>query len=153
MLGAANTHSLVALNPDDCSTAEVQGTALVHIYPKPGYTGAGGFVQVNSDCGTPTSDDNCGTSGGGGALDINGTADLYATKVNVHGSCKGSGGEPHGDLDQAATQVADPLAGLTFPAIPPVCPRRALWWSNGTADHAQRQSVEGLRRSLQCRMG
>lgn len=122
VLGAANTHSLVALNPDDCSTGEVQGNALVHIYPKPGYTGAGGFVQVNSGCGAPTSDDNCGPGGGGGALDINGTADLYATKVNVHGSCKGSAGEPHGDLDEAATQVADPLAGLTFPPIPPSAP-------------------------------
>ncbi|HEX4813538.1 MAG TPA: pilus assembly protein TadG-related protein [Nonomuraea sp.] len=122
VLGAANTHSLIALNPDDCSTAEVQGTALVHIYPEPGYTGAGGFVQVNSDCGTPTSDDDCGTSGGGGAMDINGTADLYATKVNVHGSCKGSADEPHGLLDEAATQVADPLGGLSFPAIDPATP-------------------------------
>lgn len=117
--GAANTHSLIALNPDGCSTAEVQGTALVHIYPEPGYTGAGGFVQVNSNCGTPTSDDDCGTAGGSGALDINGTADLYATKVNVHGSCKGSADEPKGILDEAATQVADPLAGLTFPVVTP----------------------------------
>lgn len=122
VLGAANTHSLIALNPDDCSTAEVQGTALVHIYPEPGYTGAGGFVQVNSDCGSPTSDDACGTASGGGALDINGTADLYATKVNVSGSCKGSAGEPHGTLDEAATQVADPLEGLTFPEIDPATP-------------------------------
>jgi hypothetical protein len=117
VLGAANTHSLVALNPDDCSTAEVQGTALVHIYPKPGYSGPGGFVQVNSDCGTPTSDDSCGTGGGTGALDINGTADMYASKVNVHGSCKGDPGEPHGPLDEAASQVADPLAGLRFPTL------------------------------------
>ena len=115
--GAANTHSLIALNPDDCSTAEVQGTALVHIYPEPTYTGPGGFVQVNSDCGAPTSDDDCGTSGGQGAMDINGTADLYASKVNVHGSCKGSADEPHATLDEAASQVADPLAGLTFPEI------------------------------------
>ena len=122
VLGAANTHSLVALNPDDCSTGEVQGNALVHIYPKPGYSGAGGFVQVNSDCGSPTSDDDCGTSGGGGAMDINGTADLYATKVNVHGSCKGSADEPHGVLDEAATAVADPLMGLSFPRIAPGTP-------------------------------
>ena len=122
VLGAANTHSLIALNPDDCSTAEVQGNALVHIYPKPGYMGAGGFVQVNSDCGTPTSDDDCGPGGGGGALDINGTADLYATKVNSAGSCKGSADEPHGLLDEAASPVADPLAGLMFPAIAPGTP-------------------------------
>ncbi|HET7055700.1 MAG TPA: pilus assembly protein TadG-related protein [Thermomicrobiales bacterium] len=115
--GAANTHSLIALKPDGCSTAEVQGTALVHIYPKPGYTGPGGFVQVNANCGTPTSDDACGTSGGSGSLDVNGTADLYATKVNVHGSCKGSVDEPHGLLDEAASQVADPLGGLVFPSI------------------------------------
>lgn len=119
VLGAANTHSLIALNPDDCSTGEVQGSALVHIYPEPGYSGAGGFAQVNSDCGAPTSDDDCGTAGGSGALDINGTADLYATKVNVHGSCKGSADEPKGILDEAATQVADPLAGLKFPVVTP----------------------------------
>jgi hypothetical protein len=115
--GATNTSSLIALNPSDCSSGEVQGTALVHIYNAPGYTGPGGFVQVNSNCGAPTSDDDCGTAGGSGALDVQGTADLYATQVNVRGSCKGDGSEPHAILDEAASQVADPLLGLQFPPM------------------------------------
>ena len=120
--GPTNTNSLIALKPTGCSTGEIQGNALVHIYPAPGYTGPGGFVQVNSSCGVPTSDDDCGPGGGTGALDIQGTADLYATKVSVHGSCKGSADEPHGALDEAASQVADPLYGLTFPPVDPTSP-------------------------------
>jgi hypothetical protein len=113
--GNTNTHSLIALKPDGCGTAKVRGNGTISIYPTPGYTGPGGHVQVNSNCGNTTGDDDCTTSSQG-ALDINGTAELTAPKVNVHGGCKGHTSQPIGLLDEAASQIGDPLDGLEFPA-------------------------------------
>ena len=123
--GNTNSNSLVALKPDGCATAKVHGTGTIQIYPAPGYTGDGGYVQINSDCGSDTSDDNCQTSSQG-ALDIAGGSILSAPKVNVYGGCKGTNTEPEcpvppgacpasGPLDEAARQVGDPLSGLRFP--------------------------------------
>lgn len=111
--GNTNPHALVALNPDDCATANVHGNGSVRIYPAPGYTGDGGYVQVNSDCGSGTGDDAC--TNGTGALKIDGTADLYAPRVNVHGSCQSTADEPHGILDEGAAQIGDPLSSLVPP--------------------------------------
>ncbi len=115
--GETNTHSLIALNPTDCNTGNVHGTATVKIYPIPGYTGPGGYVQVNSDCGSATSDDDC--SNGQGALKIDGTALLQAPKTSVHGSCQGPGTQPQGVLDEGAAQIGDPLSGLGPPTFDP----------------------------------
>jgi len=115
--GNTNTHSLIALNPDDCNTANVHGTGSVKIYPVPGYTGDGGYVQVNSACGMGASgNDLCGP--GTGALKIDGTALLQAPKINVHGSCQ-SASAPVGVLDEAAAQIGDPLSGLLPPRFDP----------------------------------
>lgn len=115
--GNTNTHSLIALNPDDCATGNVHGTGRVSIYPAPGYTGDGGYVQINSSCGSANAgDDNCGP--GSGALKIDGGALLTAPRINVHGSCQ-SGSAPVGTLDEAAAQIGDPLAGLLPPPIDP----------------------------------
>lgn len=111
--GETNTHSLIALNPTDCNSANVHGTATIKIYPVPDYTGPGGYVQVNSGCGAGTTDDDC--TNGTGALKIDGTAILQAPKTNVHGSCQGPGTQPIGELDEAAVQIGDPLAGLVPP--------------------------------------
>lgn len=113
--GETNTHSLIALNPTDCNTANVHGTATIQIYAVPGYEGLGGYVQVNSGCGTGTSDDMC--TNGTGALKIDGTALLIAPKVNVHGSCQGPATQPDGVLDEAAVQIGDPLSGLVPPGF------------------------------------
>lgn len=114
--GNTNSNSLVALKRDGCSTALVRGDSTITIFPAPGYTGDGGYVQVNSDCaqGTSTSDDNCSTSGEA-ALKINGGAVLIAPKVNVYGACKGDINQPQGTLNEAARQLGDPLGGLRFP--------------------------------------
>ena len=114
--GNTNSHSLIALNPDECATGNVHGTGRVHIYSAPGYTGDGGYVQINSNCGTSTADNSCGP--GTGALKIDGGAVLQAPKINVHGSCQ-SGSAPVGVLDEAAAQIGDPLAGLVPPQINP----------------------------------
>ena len=115
--GNHNANSLIALKPNGCATAEVHGNGTVSIYPVPGYSGDGGYVQVNSDCGTNTSDDACVTSSQG-ALKIAGTAELTAPGVNVHGGCTGPSSQPQppGSLNEAARQIGDPLGGLAFPA-------------------------------------
>ena len=111
--GATNTHSLIALATTGCATGFIHGTANVEIYRVPGYLGLGGYVQVNSDCDSGSGDDLCGP--GGGALKVDGTADLTAPKINVHGSCQNK--QPNGVLDEAAVQIGDPLWGLMPPAI------------------------------------
>ena len=111
--GNTNTHSLIALAPTGCATGWVHGTGNVEIYPVPGYTGPGGYVQVNSDCDTGSGDDLCAP--GGGALKVDGTANLSAPKINVHGSCQNK--QPIGVLDEGAVQIGDPLSGLIPPAI------------------------------------
>jgi hypothetical protein len=125
--GNVNSNSLVALKPDGCSTAKTHGNGAIKIYPAPGYSGPGGYVQINSDCGNSTSDDNCATSSIG-ALDVAGGSTLSAPQVNVHGGCKGPAAMPicptpaglcnvaAGPLDEAAHQIGDPLSGLRFPA-------------------------------------
>ena len=72
---------------EGCSTARVRGNSTITIFPAPGYTGHGGYVQVNSVA-AGSSDDACTTSGSG-ALNINGAASLTAPKANVHGGCNG----------------------------------------------------------------
>lgn len=115
--GNHNSNSLISLKPDGCATAEVHGNGTISVYPASGYSGDGGYVQVNSNCGTNTSDDLCATSSQG-ALKIAGTAELTAPQVNVHGGCTGSIGQPQpaNALNEAARQIGDPLGGLIFPA-------------------------------------
>jgi hypothetical protein len=111
--GNTNTHSLVALDPESCAAGNIHGTGDVEIYPVPGYTGDGGYVQVNSACSSGSGDDVCGPGQGG--LKIAGTADLAAPKTNVHGSCQNK--PPIGPLDEGAVQIGDPLSGLLPPTI------------------------------------
>jgi hypothetical protein len=115
--GNTNSNSLVALRPTGCAAARIRGSSTIQIYPVPGYTGLGGYIQVNSDCGSQTSDETCTTSSTGGLV-VDGGAVLTAPKVNVHGGCSGPSSQPSppGTLDEAARQLGDPLAGLHFPA-------------------------------------
>jgi hypothetical protein len=115
--GENTTNSLHLLDPAGCASLWLNGNPYVHIYPGPGVTAPGGHVQVNSDCGFANSgDDDCSNSEG--ALRIDGTtANLFAPKTNVVGGCRtNQSDEPHGDLDEAASFIGDPLASLRFPA-------------------------------------
>ena len=112
--GNTNSHSLISLKPDGCGTARLHGSSTITLYKAPGYTGDGGYVQVNSNCGNSTADNSCNTSATG-ALTIDGGALLTAPKVNVHGGCTGPTGQPTAVLDEAAIQIGDPLSGLVFP--------------------------------------
>ena len=117
--GVITTNSLHVLDPLGCESLNLHGNPLLHIYPAPGVTVPGGYVQVNSECQlSATSDDDC--SNAAGALRIDGTnAELYAVQVNVVGSCRtNQPDEPHptSGLQEAASFVGDPLSSLRFPS-------------------------------------
>jgi Putative Flp pilus-assembly TadE/G-like len=114
--GSADTATIRVQDPSDCAAMKVHGSAYVHVYSAPGVTAPGGFVYVASNCGSGTSDNLC--DNGAGALKIDGTtAALWAPKTNVVGSCQSTSDEPHGTLDEGASPLGDPLAGLRFPPV------------------------------------
>lgn len=132
--GNTNTHSLIALNPYDCATGWLHGNGTVSIYPALGYTGDGGYVQINSSCGAPNSgDDQC--DNGSGGLRIDGTTtQLTAPKVNVHGGCRSQNTNGIvGILDEAQVQIGDPLSGLIPPSFNPSAPGASCGTSGGTS--------------------
>jgi Putative Flp pilus-assembly TadE/G-like len=139
--GPADTATLRVEDPTGCSSMKVHGTSFVHIYAAPGVTAPGGFVYVESNCGTQTSDDAC--SNGTGALKIDGTtAALWAPKTNVVGSCQSTSDEPHGILDEASSPLGDPLNGLRFPAVSPVGPGQTCG-QGGTATQPTGSASKG----------
>jgi len=133
----SNSSSLVALKPD-CSggaAGQISGGATVRVFPVSG--ASGGYVHVNSDCGS-SFDDNCTNGVGGTALSISGI--LKAPYTYVVGSCGYSGSGTNGlrcepstvtaCLDEGAVPLGDPLAPLPEPPLAAfpngICP-------NGTA--------------------
>jgi hypothetical protein len=142
--GNSNSSSLVALKPD-CSggaSGQISGGGTVHIFPVSG--GAGGYVHVNSNCGT-SFDDNCTNGVGGVALSISGI--LKSPFTYVVGSCGYSGTSPNGlqcepstataCLDEGATPLGDPLAPLPEPPLASfpngVCPDGSPSTSSSTS--------------------
>jgi hypothetical protein len=119
----SNTASLVALQPE-CSAgsaADVDGGGEVRIFPvTPG--AIGGYVHVNSPCGSST-DDICDNGAGSAAISISGT--LTTPFAYVQGSCTYNGSPPNGlqcepstvvnCLDEGALPLGDPLADLPEP--------------------------------------
>jgi hypothetical protein len=142
--GSSNTSSLVALKPD-CSggaSGQVSGGGTVRIFPVG--AGNGGYVHVNSDCGS-SFDDTCTNGVGSTALSISGV--LRAPFTSVVGSCaySGSGGnglecEPTSVtacLDEGAVPLGDPLAPLPEPPLAAFpnghCPDGTVSTSSSTA--------------------
>jgi hypothetical protein len=120
--GSSNTSSLVALDPGGCSGSSaglVTGGGIVKIFPAvPGMDG--GYVHINSSCGTSTSDDACTNSSG--ALKIDGTnSTLSAPKTYVVGACtlNGAGATLDSPLDEASVVIGDPLSELPPPSFGP----------------------------------
>lgn len=122
----ANSSSLVALQ-SECeagSAGDVDGGGEVTIFPvTPGIDG--GYVHVNSPCGS-SSDDVCSNGGGAGsgALSISGT--LTTPFAYVNGACTHNGSSPMEGLqcggatpclDEGAIPLGDPLAGLPEPEL------------------------------------
>jgi hypothetical protein len=120
--GNSNSASLVALQPvcQAGSAGDVDGGGEVRIFPvTPG--DLGGYVHVNSPCGTST-DDLCQNGAGSAALSISGT--LEAPYVFSTGTCTVNGSGPglactgsSPCLDEDAIPLGDPLAGLPEPHL------------------------------------
>lgn len=130
--GNSNSSSLVALKPDCTggSAGTVTGGGTVEIFPiNPGTVG--GYVHVNSPCGTST-DDVCNNGVGAAALDVSGGGTLITPMAYVVGSCVQNGNsgniDPNGlwcdrtftssaCLDEDSLPLGDPLAGLPEPRL------------------------------------
>ena len=121
--GNSNSASLVTLQPD-CSggaAGQISGGGTVKIFPTTPGT-LGGYVHVNSPCGSST-DDVCDNGAGSSALAISGT--LIAPQANVKGSCTYNGAGAAGFqclvsspcLDEGAIPLGDPLKNLPEPAL------------------------------------
>jgi len=123
--GNSNSSSLVALQ-NVCSggaAGAVDGGGTVRIFPTT--TGIdGGYVHINSPCGSST-DDVCDNGSGSAALAISGT--LKAPFVYSQGSCTYNGTGANGlvcdppsatgCLDEDALPLGDPLFGLPEPQL------------------------------------
>lgn len=148
----SNTSSLVALKPD-CSggaSGQISGGGTVRIFPVG--SGAGGYVHVNSNCGT-SFDDACTNGVGGVALTISGT--LQTPFAYVVGSCGYSGTGPNGlqcepstvtsCLDEGAVPLGDPLAALPEPRLTDyqngICPDGSTSTSTSTQGCELKASV------------
>jgi Flp pilus assembly protein TadG len=121
--GIAGAASLVSLNPTKCSAAKLNGGGGgggggVYIFPAAGVpSGSGGFVQVNSDCGTATgANDNC-MDGPSGGLTIDGGTTVNSNTIYIVGGCNvnGSSATIGAPTDERAAYVGDPLSLLRPP--------------------------------------
>lgn len=139
--GNSNSSSLVALGSactgNDSGDSAITGGGSVTIQPATGVTAAGGYVQVNADCGT-SRDDVC-QSGTGvkGAASLAISGQLRAPYTYVVGSCteNGTGVQPQCTaaspcVDEGAIPLGDPLQDLAEPwptvNLPaPACPGAA----------------------------
>jgi hypothetical protein len=123
--GNSNSSSLVALQSDCAGGAagKVAGGGTVRIFPAPGVTTPGGYVQINSSCGSST-DNNCTNGVGSSALAISGT--LITPYAYVTGSCTYNGTGASGlqcpagvttCLREGALPIGDPMAGVPEPRL------------------------------------
>lgn len=153
--GNSNSSSLVALQTDCAGDAagKVSGGGTVRIFPANAGVPAGGYVHVNSSCGT-SADDVCQNGVGQSALAISGT--LITPFAYVNGSCTYNGTGALGLRCQAASPcldednqppVGDPLAGIPEPKLSSfpngVCP-------NGTVSTPVSTTGCDLKRSSFC---
>jgi len=122
--GNSNSSSLVALQTDCAGGAagKVAGGGTVHIFPANPGVPDGGYVHVNSTCGSST-DDDCQNGVGSSALAISGT--LITPYAYVNGSCTYSGSGANGlqceltspCLDEDHPPIGDPLEGMPEPNL------------------------------------
>lgn len=111
----SNTSSLIALDPSTtCTSGRVHGTGNVTIAPVvPGTDG--GYIQVNSTCGSASTDNLCDNTANAGLV-LAGTGDVTAPHTYVAGACKSNGDQP-GPLTERAVQIGDPLAEVPPPDL------------------------------------
>jgi hypothetical protein len=131
--GDSNSNSLIALDRGGCSVANSAGkvtgtgtkvTIQPAIDPSTGLPFVGGYVHVNSTCGSASNINNaCGSGSGEGgqsALTINSNgADLHAPGVFVSGTCSKTTNNDFTSpiLVEGAVQIGDPLGDLPPPKL------------------------------------
>ncbi len=131
--GNSNSSSLVALQPVCAggSAGSITGGGTVHIFPITAGD-PGGYVHVNSPCGT-SRDDICENGSGASALDVSGGGTLITPYAYVQGACVYNGtsqSDPNPPgfycddtfsssacLDEGALPLSDPLAGIPEPRL------------------------------------
>ncbi len=132
--GTGGSSSLVALSDQGCgggAAAKINGGGSgggIRIYPAPGVTDPGGYIQVNSDCGsTPYgANDVCGKDPKG-AFEVNGSnTTVIAPGLSVQGACTYSGNVAPAisDVQEQGGYVGDPLSIVLPPVAgaPAGCP-------------------------------
>ncbi len=124
--GTGGSSSLVALSDQGCGSvaaAKINGGGSgggIRIFPAPGVTAPGGYVQVNSDCGAvPYGANDACAKDPKGAFEVSGsstTVDIPA--LYVQGACTYSGNTPPviGTVDEQAGFAGDPLALIQPPS-------------------------------------
>jgi Flp pilus assembly protein TadG len=130
--GTGASSSLVALNPTMCSAGKVHGgggAGGLYIFPATGVTEAGGYIQINSNCGTgdaKATNDTCTDSNNNGGFSSSGGTTVTGTGLYVQGACDVNGASadfhipasplPAGCtvsscvVDEGASFVGDPLS-------------------------------------------
>jgi hypothetical protein len=129
--GTAGVSSLVGVNPSACSPAGARlhgggSGGGVYIFPADATVpvNSGGYVQVNSDCGTEFGANNDCSDGNKGGLTIVGGSTIKSKTICIRGACRLSGGTatlecPPGVVpcvDELATYVGDPLSLIRSPS-------------------------------------
>jgi hypothetical protein len=129
--------SLVALNPTACSAGKVHGgggAGGLYIFPATGVTDPGGYVQINSNCGTGdarATNDTCTDGNNQGGFSTGGGTTVTGPALYVQGACDVNGASadfhipssplPPGctvstcKVDEGASFVGDPLALIRAP--------------------------------------
>ena len=109
--GTGGSSSLVALDPHKCAAAKINGGGSgggIEIFPATGVTDPGGYIQVNSDCGSgagaAATDDVCGDVSQGG-ITMDGGSTLIAPALFVQGACDQNGAS-------SACSIGPPMTGL-----------------------------------------
>ena len=136
--GTGGSSSLIALDPHACSAGNVHGGGGgggVNIFPATGVSpGAGGFVQINSDCGTIP--DNICSNDSKGALTVAGGTYLTTTGgIYIQGTCdtNGAGATVSPAPHEGASFVGDPLSVIRPPAPTDLVIRQACGGTPSTA--------------------
>lgn len=150
--GSVGAASLVALNPTACPAARLHGGGSgggVYIFPATGVpASAGGYVQVNSECGTEYgANDNC-MDGPKGGLTIAGGTNLTSNTVYIVGGCNvsGVGSATFGfgtSFDERAAYVGDPLSYLRPPQPSDLAPGACPTATSGTASTPKTCKLSG----------
>ncbi len=109
----------MALDPDSCGAGFVNGNGVVTIAPvtnpDTGQPYSGGYIHVNSACGSGAYDNACSNSAGGLKQAGNAGSKLIAPHIYIHGTCEANGGSVQSPVTEGAPQIGDPLAGLLGP--------------------------------------